>query len=132
MNRFRARALVPLLMIVVLTAVGTACRSSESPAAAPLPSWIVRLVPPPQSSSGGVQVVQVQHALVSPEYVRLIINGRDVTSYATKGPDELDYSGTRGPVPLTPGHYSARVDRMKLVTDGAYTVDSYSWSFTIT
>jgi hypothetical protein len=132
MDRSRARALVPLLLIVVLTAVGTACRATESPAAAPLPRWVIKLVPPPQSSSGGLQVVQVQHALVSPEYVRLIINGTDVTSYATKGPDELDYWGRRGPVPLAPGHYSARVDRMNPVTDGAYAVDSYSWSFTIT
>jgi hypothetical protein len=132
MDRLRARALVPWLLIVVLMAVATACQSTESTAAAPLPSWIVKLVPPPDSSSGGVQEVQVQHALVSPEYVRLIINGTDVTSYATKGPDELDYRGTRGPVPLPPGQYSARVDRMMPISDGAYTVDSYSWSFTIT
>jgi hypothetical protein len=126
----RTRSFILALLMVVLAAV--ACRSTESPAAAPLPSWIDALVPEPNSSSGGLQVVEVQHALVSPEYVRLIINGVDVTAYAMKGSDELDYWGTRGPVPLTPGHYRARVERMMPTTDGAYTVGSYSWSFTIT
>jgi hypothetical protein len=33
----------------------------------------------------------VKHNIVTPEYIRLAIDGVDVTAYATKGPNELDY-----------------------------------------
>jgi hypothetical protein len=81
-------------------------------------------------------VVEVKHNIVTPEYIRLVIDGVDVTSYATKGPSELDYRpAAQGPVSLAPGKHSARVDRMRPVggggPDGATVVGSYSWSFTI-
>jgi hypothetical protein len=126
-----------LLLLVSLWAgmVASACGSSgTAQAPAPLPQWIVKLVPGPGGSSGGVQAVEVQNALVAPDYVRLIVDGVDVTAYADKGPELLYYNALRGPVALEPGTHNAKVDRVNPTNgDGPdIVVDSYRWSFMIT
>lgn len=129
--------LLGLLGILVVGVLVPACNPATGASApAPLPSWLTQLNPGPGATSSGLQVVEVKHNIVTPEYIRLVIDGVDVTSSATKGPNELDYRPAgQGPVALAPGKHSARVDRMRPVggggPDGATVVASYSWSFTI-
>ena len=131
------QCLFGLLGILVVGVLVPACRPATGASAPPpLPSWLTQLNPGPGSTSSGLQVVEVKHNIVTPEYLRLVIDGVDVTAYATKGPSELDYRPAgQGPVGLAPGKHSARVDRMRPVggggPDGASVVASYSWSFTI-
>jgi len=129
--------LLGLLGILLVGVLVPACSPATGTSApAPLPSWLTQLNPGPGSTSSGLQVVEVKHNIVTPEYVRLVIDGVDVTSSATRGPNELDYRPAgQGPVALAPGKHSARVDRMRPVggggPDGATVVASYGWSFTI-
>src|SRR6266852_1706010 len=80
--------LLGILMVGVLVPACSPAMGASAPA--PLPSWLTQLNPGPGSTSSG-QVVEVKHNIVTPEYVRLIIDGVDVTASATKGPNELDY-----------------------------------------
>lgn len=127
--------IVPILLGLVMAGFWIPISSAKGESApAPLPAWLTQLNPGPDSSSSGIQVVEVKHSIVTPEYVRLIVDGVDVTAYATKGPGLLDYRPAGGgPVALSPGQHEAEVERMSPATGaGPGTVlDPYSWSFTI-
>jgi hypothetical protein len=126
---------VPIVLGLVMAGFLIPISSAKGEVASgPMPSWLTQLNPGPDSSGSGIQVVEVKHSIVTPEYVRLIVDGVDVTAYATKGPGLLDYRPAGGgPVVLTPAHHEAEVERLSPGTGGAppTVVDSYTWSFTI-
>jgi hypothetical protein len=126
---------VPILLGLVMAAFWIPISSAKGESApAPLPAWLTQLNPGPDSSSSGIQVVEVKHSIVTPEYIRLIVDGVDVTAYATKGPGLLDYRPAGGgPVSLSPGRHEAEVELMSPATGGGpgTVLASHSWSFTI-
>jgi hypothetical protein len=126
---------VPILLGLIMAGflIPISFAKGDSPGG-PLPVWLNQLTPGPDSSSSGIQVVEVKHSIVTPQYLRLIVDGVDVTAYATKGPGLLDYRpAAGGPVTLSPGRHQAEVELMTPGTGDApaMVVASYSWSFTI-
>ncbi len=118
----------------------------EPAAVAEYPTWIDKLYPPPGSETSATQAVQVDHNVVEADrQVRLIIDGADVTTYATAtspGLLEYDVDQAAAPIALEPGKHTATVQLMR-VTPGSgegvdsydpeihETIDTYTWAFTV-
>lgn len=102
-------------------------RSSDQP-----PSWVEEVYPEPGATVAIPDAVSVDHEITGPdEDVRLIVDGVDVTTYATFDAGVLRYESGDGPVVLGDGEHSAEVQRVTLPAVGAdYTVlDSFRWEF---
>lgn len=98
------------------------------------PTWVESVVPEPGSVAKVPDAVEVEHTITSTdEDVRLLIDGVDVTTYATFDAGEIRYEGGVGPVPLNSGEHTAEVQRVRLPGNGLdyEVVDSYTWSFRI-
>lgn len=110
------------------------------------PDWLDKLYPPPGSETSVTQSVQVDHsAIAADQQVRLIIDGQDVTTYAsatTPGLLEYDIDQAQAPIDLAPGEHTAVV-QLNRVTPGAgegvdsydakvhETIESFTWTFTV-
>ncbi|REK11863.1 MAG: hypothetical protein DWQ40_11985 [Actinobacteria bacterium] len=100
----------------------------------PMPDWVEEVDPPPGSVSFVPDHVIVHHNVTGPdEEVRLLIDGVDVTTYATFDAAKLSYEPEFGPIELTPGVHTATVQLTSLPVDGVdyAVVDSWTWEFTV-
>lgn len=147
----RLRVVLTVLVVMLPACLGGAEQAQEQVekedvAATDYPDWIDKLYPPPGSESSVSQAVQVDHSAIQADrQVRLIIDGTDVTSYATSttpGLLEYDIDQALGPVELKPGEHTAVVE-LQRVTPGSgegadsydpqvhETIDRFSWTFTV-
>lgn len=116
--------------------------SGQTATVPPLPSWLVRVEPPP-GGQGVFRRVEVNYRVqTGGESVRLSIDGTDVTAYADFGREEnvggagrlvFDFEQARDLVGLEPGEHTATVSHVRLtgIGDQHEVLDTYSWSFTI-
>ena len=99
----------------------------------PMPSWVESVYPEPGSTAAVPDAVEVDHEL--PEGtdidIRLLVDGIDVTTYATFEAGKLRYESGEGPVTMAAGDHTAEVQQVTLPTKGdEYTVvDSFQWEF---
>ena len=63
----------------------------------------------------------------------MLVNGVDVTTYATFEAGKIRYETSDGPVELGSGDHTAEVQRVRLPAEGVdFTViDSYTWTFRV-
>lgn len=100
-----------------------------------LPDWIERVHPEPGAEASPVAHVQVVHDVIGEtQDVRLVVDGTDVTPYATRR-GLLSYDATRpgGPVELDPGEHEASALLVSLDEFGQQqdVLDRFDWRFTI-
>ncbi len=130
-----------LLRLVLLAALLGACGGGTSGTTlatldpgADLPAWLRRVSPVPGASTAGATMVEVEHDLQGPdEDIRLLIDGVDVTTYASLEGGVLVYESGEGPVTLQPGRHRATAQRVSLPVQGAEPVvlESFTWAFSV-
>lgn len=140
-----------MILALAVLAGAAACTpdqpaTPEAPSAAEYPEWIERVYPPPGSEASVEEGVQVLHGVVTPNRaVRLVIDGVDVTTYATQhSPGLLEYDveeiAPEPPVELDPGSHEAMVELLEVdpaTEEGGVdyevleTIDMFAWTFTI-
>lgn len=135
----RSRLLTAVLAVLMVAVGSTGCSSAQSePSSLPttsVPNWVERVYPAPNSTTAVPDGVEVRHRLQSPQdNVRLLVDGVDVTTYATFDAGKLRYESGAGPVVLTPGEHTATVEQVTQPENGSEfrVLDSYSWSFRAT
>lgn len=123
-------------VVLATVAVGaTACSSATEtppPSSDTLPAWIDEVTPRPGAAYAPDSGVSVRYQLPSiDQEVRLIIDGVDVTSVSTEGPDLLRYDTSQGIIDLNTGDHRAEARLVILSADGVETVpvDTYTWTF---
>jgi hypothetical protein len=87
---------------------------------------LVSIRPEPDGTSAADTAVEVEMAVTEPDaFVRLLVDGTDVTDTAAEPDGDLYY-----PV-ATPGRHTVTVERVMPSTDDGVpvTTDSYTWSF---
>lgn len=134
----RSRLLTILVAMTVAVALA-GCSSSQSETSSlpttSVPTWVERVYPAPNSTTAVPDSVEVRHTLQAPDdNVRLLVDGVDVTTYATFDAGKLRYESGAGPVVLTPGEHTATVERVTQPVNGSQfrVLDSYTWSFRAT
>lgn len=117
-------------VIVVVGLLAAACadtgQDATPPAGNAMPSWIQSIQPSPDSSAMANTVIEVDHSQIDPEhFIRLLVDGVDVTSNATETEDMIVYRG------LSKGSHTATVEETWLPEFGKQSdvISSYSWSF---
>lgn len=116
---------------LVLAACDTPAREDIEPSES-RPQWVERVYPEPGATAAVPDAVEVDHAITSPdEDVRLIVDGTDVTTYATFEAGRIRYESGEGPIVLTSGDHWAEVQRVTLPAEGVeFTVlDRFRWEF---
>lgn len=110
------------------------------------PDWLHKVYPPPGSETSVTQALQAQYTVQgAARQVRLILDGTDVTTYATAtapGLLEYDMDQASAPVELDPGEHNAVVELYKVEPGSGEgvesfdpevheAIDSFAWSFTV-
>lgn len=116
---------------MILASIAVACDGGEEDAAQ-MPDWVESVYPEPGATAAVPDAVEVDHTLQRvDEDVRLVIDGVDVTTYATFEAGKIRYESDAGPVTLGGRTHTAEVQRVELDAFGAdYEVlDSFSWDF---
>ena len=119
------------LFVLVLAMVLAAC-GGDSAGDREMPDWLEEVFPAPGATVAVVDAVEVSHTIQGPdENVRLVIDGVDVTTYATFDAATLRYESGTGPVVLGSSRHVAEVQRVRLPAEGDTfeVVDSFSWEF---
>lgn len=118
---------------LILPAVVVACGDGDGAGdTEQMPEWVESVYPEPGTTLAVPDVVEVDHAVQgAQEDVRLVVDGVDVTTYASFPAGSIRYESGLGPVTLEEGEHTAQVQRVRLQAAGAeYEVlDSYSWEF---
>ncbi len=105
-----------------------------------LPEWLVRVFPAPGQETTATRAIQVRHNAVAPdEGIRLILDGVDVTTYATNGRGLLEYDvdQTASPVELKPGMHRAALEYLRVSPESEFdpeqreVLDTYTWEFEV-
>lgn len=129
------RLLVSLCLLLVLPAAcSTGPATFEEDTTDEPPAWVEAVTPEPGAVATVPDAVEVDHAITSTdEDVRLLINGVDVTTYATFEAGKVRYEAGDGPVALGTGDHTAEIQRVTLPSEGVdFTViDSYTWRFRV-
>lgn len=134
MTPVRRRAIVLRSLLVILlasTTLASACGDGND-GAAEMPEWVEAVYPEPGATAAVPDAVEVDHTLQRlDEDVRLLVDGVDVTTYATFEAGKIRYESGVGPVELEGGSHTAEVQRVELEEFGEdYEVlDSFSWEF---
>lgn len=127
------RLLVTLCLLLALPAAcSTGPATFEEGSTGEPPAWVEEVVPEPGAVATVPDAVEVDHTITATdEDVRLLINGVDVTTYATFEAGKIRYEAGDGPVDLGTGDHTAEVQRVTLPSEGVdFTViDSYTWRF---
>lgn len=120
-----------LHLAIVLTAMGLITGCSDG-GGSEMPEWVEQVYPEPGATAAVPDAVEVDHTLQRlEEDVRLLIDGTDVTTYATFEAGKIRYESGDGPVTLGGRSHTAEVQRVELVEFGEdYEVlDSFTWEF---
>ncbi|MDP9406179.1 MAG: hypothetical protein M3O86_06200 [Actinomycetota bacterium] len=105
-----------------------------------LPEWLMRAFPAPGQETTAIRAIQVRHNAVSPdEGIRPILDGVDVTTYATSGRGRLEYDVDQAasPVDLKPGMHRAALNYLRVSPESELdpaqreVLDAYTWEFEI-
>jgi hypothetical protein len=129
------RQISPVLLVCALLLVGCTEPSDTTEGddiSTSQPVWVEAVYPEPGATVAVPDAVEVDHTITSgDEDVRLIVNGTDVTTYATFDAGKVRYESGDGPVVLGDGVHQAEVLRVTLPTEGVeFTVlDRFSWEF---
>lgn len=123
-----------LALVVLITMAVVACGDDEATPGdtAPLPDWLESVYPEPGATVAVPDAVEVDHTLQRVEHdVRLIIDGVDVTTYATFEAAKIRYESGDGPIELGDRRHTATVQRVRLPAYGVdyQVVDSFTWEF---
>lgn len=130
-----ATALMAIVVAVALAGCGPAQSEATSLPTTSVPNWVERVYPAPNSTTAVPDAVEVRHRIQAPgDNVRLLVDGVDVTTYATFDAGKLRYESGSGPVVLDPGEHTATVERVTQPANGSEfrVLDSYSWTFRAT
>ncbi len=133
----RIAAAATVVFVAMLACGGQSEERPQEPGVGPeLPSWLLSVYPEPGAQMTSVSLVEVRHRVHGREQgVRLIVDGRDVTSSAETGRGRLhfDPDGPRSPFDLGSGRHTAEVRRVEIPDLGAShrVTDAFEWSFTV-
>lgn len=134
------RALRAIVLCMLAVSLVSACSTGPATfeegqvSSGESPTWVEAVVPEPGSVAKVPDAVEVEHTITSTnEDVRLLVDGVDVTTYATFDAGKIRYEGGSGPVPLDSGEHTAEVQRVRLPGEGLdyEVIDSFTWSFRI-
>lgn len=128
------RFLLLLCLTLLVSACSTGPETFEEGSTSEPPAWVEEVVPEPGAVATVPDAVEVDHTITATdEDVRLLINGVDVTTYATFEAGKIRYEAGDGPVDLGTGDHTAEVQRVTLPSEGTdFTViDSYTWRFRV-
>lgn len=123
-----------LLLTLLLSACSTGPATFEEGSTSEPPAWVQEVIPEPGAVVTVPNAVEVDHAITATdEDVRLIVDGVDVTTYATFEAGKIRYEPSEGPVSLGTGDHTAEIQRVTLPAEGVdFTViDSYTWRFRV-
>lgn len=127
------RFTVGLVMLLTLVAACTDRPVTAGPDAdVETPSWVQSVYPEPGATAAVPDAVEVDHVVTSDdEDVRLIVDGTDVTTYATFDAARIRYESGDGPVVLEEGDHWAEIQRVTLPAPGEQfdVLDSFRWEF---
>lgn len=126
----RRLTLVLLVLTALVVAGCTDPDSGDDPDAQP--EWVEEVFPEPGATVAVPDAVEVRHTITATdENVRLIIDGVDVTTYASFDAAKLRYESGVGPVILESGDHVAEVQWVRLPAFGAQheVLDSFTWEF---
>lgn len=129
-NRKRSASAVGVWALIAIIAVVGACGDGDD--ASVMPEWVEEVYPEPGATVAVPDAVEVDHTLQTvDEDIRLVIDGTDVTAYATFEAGKIRYESGDGPVILGGRRHTAEVQRVELEAFGEdYEVlDSYTWEF---
>lgn len=118
-------------LAVVLVSMGLIAGCGDD-GGSQMPEWVEEVYPEPGATAAVPDAVEVDHTLQRlEEDVRLLIDGTDVTTYATFEAGKIRYESGDGPVTLGGRSHTAEVQRVELVEFGEdYEVlDSFTWEF---
>lgn len=123
-----------LLVMLLISAVACTDRPETAGPDADVetPTWVQSVYPEPGATAAVPDAVEVDHAVTSGnEDVRLIVDGTDVTTYATFDAARIRYESGDGPVVLEQGDHWAEVQRVTLPAAGEQfeVLDSFRWEF---
>lgn len=128
-----------LLLVVPLALLVSACddEADEVDAvggAGPMPAWVEAVYPEPGSTAAVPDAVEVDHDVTEADTdvdIRLLVDGTDVTTYATFDAGKIRYESGTGPVTLGTGDHTAEIQRVSLPVEGAQydVIDSFEWEF---
>jgi hypothetical protein len=125
--------LLTAALLLIVACEDTEANGTEADDRAEMPSWVESVYPEPGSTAAVPDAVEVDHTLTESTDIdiRLVVDGTDVTTYATFEAGKLRYESGRGPVTLTAGDHTAEIQQVALPVEGAeYTVvDSFEWEF---
>lgn len=108
----------------------TGCGDGDD--ASRIPDWIDEVYPEPGATAAVPDGVEVNHSVQGPNQdVRLIVDGTDVTTYATFEAGKMRYESGLGPVVLGAGPHTAEVQLVEVAEFGEQfqVIDSYTWEF---
>lgn len=121
-----------LALLAVVGCTGDTTRPQGSPISEVKPAWVESVIPEPSAVATVPNTVEVNHAITATdEDVRLVIDGVDVTTYATFEAGKIQYEPSEGPVDLGTGTHTAEVQRVTRPVEGTdyRIIDSYTWEF---
>lgn len=130
--RRSALMILCLITISVLVTACTASSQSNGQMTNEMPAWVRSVYPEPGAEASVTDTIQVVYSRPPPgQVVRLLIDGVDVTSDASRGAETIDYDPEKGPVHLTPGEHNVEVRLVVTSPDNSsdQTLDSFHWSF---
>lgn len=122
------------LALLLAPACSTGPTSFEEGSTSEPPAWVEAVTPEPGAVATVPNAVEVDHAIAATdEDVRLVINGVDVTTYATFEAGKIRYEASDGPVDLGTGDHTAEIQRVTLPVEGTdfSVIDSYTWRFRV-
>ena len=140
LNVFRASRTLLILTAALAAILAVGCTDRPiagwegSDGTSDQPVWVQDVIPGPGADATVPDAVEVDHAITgSDEDVRLLVNGVDVTTYATLEAGKIRYESGDGPVVLGTGHHTAEVQRVLLRTEEVEfrVLDSYTWEFRV-
>lgn len=117
------------LLAMAITLIGTACGDGTD---GEMPAWLQSVYPEPGATAAVPDAVEANHSIQGPDQdIRLVVDGTDVTTYASFEAGKVRYESGVGPVVLGTGRHTAEVQLVELDEfGGEYRVlDSFSWDF---
>jgi hypothetical protein len=107
------------LLAMAITLIGTACGYGTD---SEVPAWLQSVDPEPGATAAVPDAVAANHSIQGPDQdIRLVVDGTDVTTYASFEAGKVRYESGVGPVVLGAGRHTAEVQLVELANSGAST-----------